>query len=81
MKLDNFQFQYIFKDKSDYDTYMENYQATYTEKADDIRTGGYRIYTTLDQDLQTALQSQLDNVLSPYTELQDNGKYALQVPV
>ena len=78
MKLDNFQFQYIFKDKSDYDTYMENYQATYTEKADDIRAGGYRIYTTLDQDLQTALQSQLDNVLSPYTELQDNGKYALQ---
>ena len=78
MKLDNFQFQYIFKDKSDYDTYMENYQATYTEKADDIRAGGDRIYTTLDQDLQTALQSQLDNVLSPYTELQDNGKYALQ---
>ena len=78
MKLDNFQFQYIFKDKSDYDTYMENYQATYTEKADDIRAGGYRIYTTLDQDLQTALQTQLDNVLSPYTELQDNGKYALQ---
>ena len=78
MKLDNFQFQYIFKDKFDYDTYMENYQATYTEKADDIRAGGYRIYTTLDQDLQTALQSQLDNVLSPYTELQDNGKYALQ---
>lgn len=78
MKLDNFEFQYIFKDKSDYDTYMENYQATYTEKADDIRAGGYRIYTTLDQDLQNALQTQLDDVLSPYTELQDNGKYALQ---
>ncbi len=78
MKLDNFQFQYIFKDNSDYDTYMENYQATYTEKTDDIRAGGYRIYTTLDQDLQNALQTQLDNVLSPYTELQDNGKYALQ---
>lgn len=78
MKLDNFQFQYIFKDKSDYDSYMENYQATYTEKADDIRAGGYRIYTTLDQDLQNALQTQIDSVLSPYTELQDNGKYALQ---
>ncbi len=78
MKLDNFQFQYIFEDKSDYDTYMENYQATYTEKADDIRAGGYRIYTTLDQDLQNTLQTQLDDVLSPYTELQDNGKYALQ---
>lgn len=78
MKLDNFQFQYICKDKSDYDSYMENYQATYTEKADDIRAGGYRIYTTLDQDLQNALQTQIDSVLSPYTELQDNGKYALQ---
>ncbi len=78
MKLDNFQFQYIFQDKSDYDSYMENYQATYTEKTDDIRAGGYRIYTTLDQDLQNALQTQLDSVLSPYTELQDNGKYALQ---
>lgn len=78
MKLDNFQFQYIFKDKSDYDSYMENYQATYTEKTDDIRAGGYQIYTTLDQDLQNVLQTQLDDVLSPYTELQDNGKYALQ---
>ena len=78
MKLENFPFQYTFKDKSDYDSYMENYQATYTEKADDIRAGGYRIYTTLDQNLQQALQTQLDDVLSPYTELQDNGKYALQ---
>ena len=78
MKLENFPFQYTFKDKSDYDSYMENYQATYTEKADDIRAGGYRIYTTLDQSLQQALQTQLDDVLSPYTELQDNGKYALQ---
>ena len=66
------------EDKSDYDSYMENYQTTYTEKADDIRAGGYRIYTTLDQSLQQALQTQLDDVLSPYTELQDNGKYALQ---
>ena len=78
MKLEDFPFQYTFKDKSDYDSYIENYQATYTEKADDIRAGGYRIYTTLDQDLQQTLQTQLDDVLSPYTELQDNGKYALQ---
>ena len=32
MKLDNFQFQYIFKDKSDYDSYIENYQATCTPR-------------------------------------------------
>ena len=56
MKLDNFQFQYIFKDKSDYDSYMENYQATYTEKADDIRAGGYRIYTTCEERVQEILE-------------------------
>ena len=78
MKLDDFPFQYTFKNKEDYDSYIENYQATYTEKADDIRAGGYKIYTTLDQNLQNTLQAQLDDVLSPYTELQDNGKYALQ---
>ncbi len=78
MKLDDFPFQYTFKNKEDYDSYIENYQATYAEKADDIRAGGYKIYTTLDQNLQNTLQTQLDDVLSPYTELQDNGKYALQ---
>ena len=78
MKLEDFPFQYTFENKDDYNSYIENYQAAYTEKADDIRAGGYKIYTTLDQNLQNALQSQIDNVLSPYTELQDNGKYALQ---
>lgn len=78
MKLEDFPFQYTFENKDDYDSYIENYQATYTEKADDIRAGGYKIYTTLDQNLQNTLQAQIDDVLSPYTELQDNGKYALQ---
>ena len=78
MKLEDFPFQYTFENKDDYDAYIENYQATYAEKADDIRAGGYKIYTTLDQSLQNALQAQIDDVLSPYTELQDNGKYALQ---
>ncbi len=78
MKLENFDFQYIFDDKEDYTAYLERYQTLYNEKNDKIRAGGYRIYTSLDPELQSLLQTQIDNGLSSYTELQDNGKYALQ---
>lgn len=78
MELDGFSFQYTFEDKEDYTAYMEQYQNLYNEKNDEIRAGGYQIYTSLDSDLQTVLQTQLDQGLSHFTELQDNGKYALQ---
>ncbi|MCD8369575.1 MAG: transglycosylase domain-containing protein [Clostridiales bacterium] len=78
MDLDGFEFRYTFPDKEDYDSYTEDYQLLYNEKSDDIRAGGYRIYTSLNQDMQQMLQVQLDAGLASYTELQENGKYALQ---
>ncbi|MCI8886628.1 MAG: hypothetical protein HFG70_00935 [Hungatella sp.] len=78
MKQEEFPFQYTFKDKEDYESYMEHYTAVYNEKNDSIRNGGYRIYTALDQDIQAMAQARLDEVLSSFTELQDNGKFALQ---
>ncbi len=78
MALDGFEFQYTFEDKDDYDRYVDRYQTVYNEKNDEIRAGGYRIYTSLDNSLQQVLQAQIDNGLSSYTELQDNGKFALQ---
>lgn len=78
MELDKFAFQYTFEDKEDYDSYMERYQALYNEKNDEIRAGGYRIYTSLDNHAQDLLQAQIDESLSSYSELQENGKYALQ---
>ena len=78
MKLDDFQFQYVFKDKEDYTAYMEQYQSVYSQKSDLIRAGGYKIYTSLDSAMQEQLQQSIDQGLSAYTELQDNGKFALQ---
>lgn len=78
MKLDNFPFQYIFKDKDDYTAYMEKYKSAYSQKSDLIRAGGFKIYTSLDSVMQKELQQSIDQGLSSYTELQDNGKYALQ---
>ena len=78
MTLDGFEFQYTFADKEAYTTYTDRYQQLYNEKNDEIRGGGYKIYTSLDSQTQALLQAQIDSGLSAYTELQDNGKYALQ---
>ena len=74
LKKDGFQFRYTFEDKDDYNSYMERYTAAYTEKSDLIRAGGFKIYTSLDSRLQDMLQADIDQGLSSYTELQDNGK-------
>lgn len=78
LKMDGFEFQYVFSDKEDYDAYMERYQAAYSEKSDLIRAGGFKIYTSLDSTIQQTVQDALDSGLASYTELQENGKFALQ---
>lgn len=78
MKMEGFDFRYTFEDKESYNTYMERYTAVYTEKSDLIRAGGFKICTSLDSGLQEKLQAGIDQGLASYTELQDNGKYALQ---
>ena len=37
LKMDGFEFQYVFKDKDDYTAYTDRYTAAYTEKSDLIR--------------------------------------------
>lgn len=78
MKLDGFDFRYTYQDKEDYNAYMEHYTAVYSETSDRIRGGGFRIYTSLDSAIQEVLQEQIDTSLSGFTELQENGKFALQ---
>lgn len=78
MKADDFEFKYTFEDKADYEEYMTKYKTAYTEKSDLIRAGGFKIYTSLDSALQEMLQAGIDQGLASYTELQENGKFALQ---
>ena len=78
MKMDGFEFQYTFDNKEDYTLYSERYTAAYSEQSDRIRAGGFQIYTSLDSGLQAVLQTQIDASLSDFTELQENGKFALQ---
>ena len=78
MKLDGFEFQYIFQDKADLDSYSERYTDAYSLKTDSIRAGGYQIYTSLDGNIQAQLQEAIDLGLGYFKELQENGKFALQ---
>jgi penicillin-binding protein 1A len=78
MKNDGFSFQYVFRNKSDYESYKERYQELYQEKSDLIRKGGFEIHTSLQPDIQTSLQNTIDKRLERFTKLQNSGKFALQ---
>lgn len=79
MKLDGFEFQYVFRDDETYNTYMDSYEAAYADAKNKLYTGGYNIYTTLNSEMQETMQEILDNNLAFDTEIGDNGQtYALQ---
>lgn len=78
MKLEGFDFKYTFADKAEYDTYQETYDETYGEVSEKIRAGGYKIYTSLDTNIQNQAQESLDSTLASFTQRQENGKYAIQ---
>jgi membrane peptidoglycan carboxypeptidase len=79
MRLDGFEFQYAFDTDEAYDTYHENYDYQYQIEKDKLYHGGYKIYTSLDTELYSDLQTILDDTLSFNTETdEETGVYALQ---
>lgn len=79
MEQENFEFQYTYKDKKEYKEYSQKYSSIYGQKCDDIRSGGYKIYTSLNQSIQKKLQKAVDDGLAYNTEKNSDGtKYALQ---
>lgn len=79
MEKENFEFKYTFKTKKEYEKYQSQYSSVYSTKCDDIRSGGYKLYTSLNQAKQKKLQKTIDSGLAYNTEKNsDNGKYALQ---
>lgn len=77
MKKDNFTFRYDFESEKDYKTYNEEYGEAYNTAKYKLVTGGYRIYTSLDKEVQELVQRQVDEVLSFNTE-EENGLLSLQ---
>lgn len=78
MRMDGFEFQYGFRDKEAYKEYKKNYDEVYSQERDNLYTGGYTIYTSIDPQKQQILQEALDGVLAFDEATAENGIYLLQ---
>ena len=78
MGQNGFQFEYGFSSNSDYEDYTERYDEAYSAAREQLYTGGYDVYTSLDPEKQQYLQDTVDQGLSFDSEMADNGVYALQ---
>ena len=78
MKQRGFTFRNDFQSEEEKATYNEAYDILYEECQASLFTAGYRIYTSIDLEMQDKLQEAIDNNLSEYEEVDDNGTYKLQ---
>ncbi len=78
MELQGFQFQTEFATPEEQAKYQESYDALYSECQKSLYQKGYRIYTTLNLEMQEKLQSTIDNALAEATEVNEEGIYTLQ---
>ncbi len=78
MRQQGFQFQTEFSSEEEKARYQEEYDALYGECQKSLYTEGYRIYTSIDLDMQQMLQDTVDSHLAEFTEQNEEGIFALQ---
>ena len=78
MEKNGFAFRYTFDSEDEYNAYREAYSTAYSESVDDIRNGGYTIYTSIDPAAQEQLQRSVNEALEGETERQEDGRYDVQ---
>ncbi|MBR5636339.1 MAG: transglycosylase domain-containing protein, partial [Pseudobutyrivibrio sp.] len=78
MEKNGFEFKTDFATEAEQRFYEKEYEEAYNQWNKSLFTSGYRIYTSIDLNTQEQLQSAIDNNLSEFTDLNDEGIYALQ---
>lgn len=79
MNEEGFNFRYTFESMTDYNNYKKDYNEAFESAKYKLSTGGYRVHTTLDPNVQAELQQILDEQLAFDEELnEETGIYALQ---
>ena len=78
MQLDGFSVRYSFEDADDEKLYNDLYYDEYSRVWHNLYSKGYRIYTSINPAKQKLLQEAIDEELGEYTEMNDEGVYALQ---
>lgn len=79
MEKDDFHFEYTWKDKKSQEAYEKKYSDEYKKMSSKIREGGYSIHTSFDADAQKQLDKQFKKELKGETEINDEGRYAVQM--
>lgn len=78
MEQGGFTFQTEFDSQEEKDAYYTVYDSLYGECQKKLFTAGYRIYTSIDLNTQAMLQQAIDERLSGFTEVNEEGVYKLQ---
>lgn len=79
MKLNGFQFVYNFNSEKERNTYWSLYSEEYGNARSELISGGYEIYTCIDNSLQKKLQNIVNNEMVNYTNKDKNtGLYEKQ---
>lgn len=78
MQTEGFEFRSEFVSAEEELAYEEAYSEAYGKCQQMLFTGGYRIYTSIDLEMEELLQSAVDNNLSAYTQVNEEGVYTLQ---
>lgn len=78
MEKDGFVFQNSFEKEEDKITYEKEYQTKYAYWQQELYTGGYRVYTSIDLQKQKILQEAVNLGTEEFTDVNEEGIYALQ---
>ncbi len=73
-----FDFQYYFASEEEEVAYQEEYDELYAACQKQLYGGGYKIYTSIDMEKQATLQQSVDMALAGFTEVREDGVYAMQ---
>lgn len=78
MKDRGFEFKTKFSTEAEKEAYDEEYDELYSSCKQSLYKAGYRIYTSIDMDMQKKLQTSVSTQLSMFTEKTDDGIYKIQ---
>ena len=78
METNGFEFQTEFKNDDEEAAYNQAYEEAYNQANKTLFTNGYRIYTSIDMNMQNELQNAIDTNLAEFDEVNEEGIFALQ---
>ncbi len=72
MQANGFVFRTDFSSDDDYNQYKDLYEQSYTLFQQKLLSGGYKVYTSINMDVQQMLQDAIDDNLKGYTAMKDD---------